>query len=348
MRRTRPRRRAARAGDRLRLHRRAGIPVWVALLWRAVLVFVLIGIALAVHWFDRDGLRDNVDGHISFVDVLYFTMITVTTVGYGDIIPVTPQARLFDTFVVTPIRLFVWLIFLGTAYDFLLKRIWEKWRMSLIQDRLQDHVVVSGFGRSGAGAVKELIRRGADPACIVAIDLNEDNLREAEELGVAVLAADATRDATLEAVKAPRARAIIVAAGRDDTSILIVLTARRMAPHVPISVSIRSHDNEPLAHQAGADTVINPTSFAGLLLAGSTHGPAIADYLADLAAASGRVALREREVTPDEVGRPLSGIATGKGLRVQRGDHVYGFWDDEAERLAPGDRVVEVVRGQPD
>lgn len=343
-----PLRRPLRRDDRLRLHRRAGIPVWVALLWRAVLVLVLIGIALAVHWFDRDGLRDNVDGQISFVDVLYFTMITVTTVGYGDIIPVTPQARLFDTFVLTPIRLFVWLIFLGTAYDFLLRRIWEKWRMGLIQDRLRDHVVVAGFGRSGAGAVKELIRRGADPACIVAIDLHESELAEAEELGVAILAADATRDATLEAVKADRARAIIVAAGRDDTSILIVLTARRLAPHVPISVSIRSSDNEPLAHQAGADTVINPTSFAGLLLAGSTHGPAIADYLADLAAADGRVALREREVAPEEVGRPLSSLSTGKGLRIQRGDRIFGFWDDDAQRLAPGDRIVEVVKGKPD
>lgn len=50
-------------------------------------------------------------------------MITVTTVGYGDIVPVTTQARMFDTFVVTPVRLFVWIIFLGTAYDFLLKNV---------------------------------------------------------------------------------------------------------------------------------------------------------------------------------------------------------------------------------
>lgn len=342
----RPSRRSQPA-EALRLRRPTGLPIWASLAWRALLVLGLIGIALAVHWLDRDGLRDNIDGAISFVDVLYFTMITVTTVGYGDIVPVTPQARLFDTFVVTPIRLFVWLIFLGTAYDFLLKRIWEKWRMSVIQDRLRDHVVVAGFGRSSTGTVRELIRRGTDPRCIVVVDLHEERLREAEEMGVAVLAADATRDATLEAVKAARARAIIVAAGRDDTSILIVLTARRLAPQVPISVSIRSSDNEPLAHQAGANTVINPTSFAGLLLASSTRGATVADYLADLAAADGGVALRERAVTPAEVGRPLADIATGKGLRVQRGDRMFGFWTPETERLAAGDRIVEIVRGDP-
>src|SRR3546814_9905674 len=59
-------------------------------------LLALIGTAIAIHWFDRGGLVDQVDGHISFGDVLYFTMITITTVGYGDIVPVTPRARMFD------------------------------------------------------------------------------------------------------------------------------------------------------------------------------------------------------------------------------------------------------------
>ncbi len=78
---------------------------------------------------------------------------------------------------------------------------------------------------------------------------------------------NATRNAALEAARLSQARALIVSAGRDDTSILIVLTARRIAPDLPISVVIRSEDNEAIARQAGADVVINPASFAGLLLA---------------------------------------------------------------------------------
>lgn len=331
----------------LSLRRKSSSPVWVALLWRIMLALGLIGVALAVHWFDRDGLRDNVDGSISFPDVLYFTMITVTTVGYGDIVPVTQQARLFDTFVVTPIRLFVWLIFLGTAYDFLLRRVWEKWRMSVIQRNLQGHIVVAGYGTSGAEAVNELIRRGSEARSLVVIDERASALEAAAACGATVLEGDATRNATLEAVQIAQASAIIVSAGRDDTSILIVLTARRLAPRVPISVVIRSEDNEVLARQAGADTVINPASFAGLLLAGSTHGPHIADYMADLAAADGRVALRERSAAAEEFGKPLAAITTGLGVRIYRGEQCYGFWESEAARIQPGDLIVEIVpRGE--
>ncbi|TCP32821.1 voltage-gated potassium channel [Sphingomonas sp. BK235] len=325
------------------LRRRTALPVWLSLLWRVALVMALIGIALAGHWFDRDGLRDNIDGRVSFADVLYFTMITVTTVGYGDIVPVTVHARLFDTFVVTPIRLFVWLIFLGSAYDFLFRRVWDGWRMRVIQQRLEGHVVVAGYGTSGVEAVAELIRRGAPPAMIVVVDERSAAIEAAEKLGVNVLQGDATRNATLEAVRITRAKAVIVAAGRDDTSILILLTARGLAPNVPLSVVIRSEDNEPLARQAGATTVINPASFAGVLLAGSTHGEHLADYIADLAAHGGRVALHERDVTAAEVGKALSQLTTGLGVRIHRGGRAIGFWEPAAQRLEAGDCIVEIV-----
>lgn len=327
----------------LTLHRKSGTPPWAALLLRVALAFALIGVALAIFWFDRDGLRDNADGHISFTDVLYFTMITITSVGYGDIVPVSAQARMFDSFLVTPIRLFVWLIFLGTAYDFLLKRVWDRWRMNVIQQKLTDHVVVVGYGASGVEAVDELIRRGTMPSAIVVVDDSSAALEIAEARGTTVILADATRNASLEAVRLSAATAVIVAAGRDDTSILIVLTARRVAPDVPISVIIRSGDNEALARQAGATTVINPASFAGLLLAGSTHGPHIADYLADLAASDGRVALHERPVAAEEIGRPLAALSTGLGVRIYRGGECFGFWQPEAASLQSGDLVVEIV-----
>jgi voltage-gated potassium channel len=328
---------------RYSLRRKSRTPAWLDLSWRVLLAFGLIGIALAVHWFDREGLRQNSGAPISFTDVLYFTMITVTTVGYGDIVPVTQQARMFDTFVVTPIRLFVWLIFLGTAYDFLLKRVWEKWRMRVIQRNLDGHVIVAGYGLSGSEAVRELVRRGADPQTIVVIDRDAGALRDAEACGTTVMEANATRNAALEAAQVAKSSAIIVAAGTDDTSILIVLTARGLAPDVPISVVIRSEDNEAIAHQAGASTVINPASFAGLLLAGSTHGAHIAEYMADLAAAGGPVTLRERAVTEDEVGKPLAQIGTGLGHRIYRSGHSFGFWAIEAARLERGDTIVEVV-----
>jgi voltage-gated potassium channel len=144
-------------------------------------------------------------------------------------------------------------------------------------------------------------------------------------------------------VRIAAASAMIVSAGRDDTSILITLTARHLVPKLPISVAVRNEDNELLARQAGATTVINPVSFAGLLLAGSTHGTHIADYIADLASSSGRVQLHEREVTADECGKPLSAIAKGLGVRVYRNGKPHGFWESEARALMAGDTIVEIL-----
>ncbi|WP_440590971.1 potassium channel family protein [Sphingobium indicum] len=319
--------------------------MWVDLSWRVGLVVGLISVVLLLHWVGRDGLKDNLDNHISFVDVLYFTTVTVTTVGYGDIVPVTPEARLFESLFVTPIRLFVWLIFLGTAYSLFLRNILYRWRMARIQADLHNHIIVTGFGTSGQEAVHELLARGTDAREIVVIDGSEAALELAEAQGCNILCGDSTRDRTLKDVAIHRARSMIVSAGRDDTSILITLTARHLAPRLPISIVVRNEDNELPARQAGATTVINPVSFAGLLLAGSTSGKHIADYMADLAASGGRVKLNERFVKPDEIGGPLSAITTGLGVRIYRDDRPIGFWEDGARQLQTGDLIIEIVAG---
>ena len=320
--------------------------MWVDLSWRVGLVFALIGVVLLLHWVGGDGLKDNLDNHISFVDVLYFTTVTVTTVGYGDIVPVTPEARLFESLFVTPIRLFVWLIFLGTAYSLFLRNILYRWRMARIQADLHNHIIVTGFGTSGLEAVHELLARGTDPREIVVIDGSEAALELAEAQGCNILCGDSTRDRTLKDVAIHRARSMIVSAGRDDTSILITLTARHLAPRLPISIVVRNEDNELPARQAGATTVINPVSFAGLLLAGSTSGKHIADYMADLAASGGRVKLNERFVSPQEIGGPLSAITTGLGVRIYRDDRPIGFWEPGAQQLQTGDLIIEIVESE--
>jgi voltage-gated potassium channel len=303
-----------------------------------VILFVI-----AVHWFERDGLRDSHDGHVSFIDVIYFTMVSITTTGYGDIVPISDRTRTFDALAVTPIRIFFVLIFLGTAYQFVLRRTWDKWVMAQIQKRLRDHIVVAGFGTSGSETVAELIARGTDPSCIVVIDCDEERVNAAEALGCPVLQADATRDKTLDAVHVRHSRVLIISAGRDDTSILICLTARHLAPDLKISVAVRAEDNELLARQAGATTVINPVSFAGLLLAGSAHGPNISDYIADLASSHGRVRLAEREARPEEYGKPLAAISTGLGVRVYRDGKPIGFWERGCAALEAGDLIIEIV-----
>ncbi|WP_379552170.1 potassium channel family protein [Qipengyuania sp. DGS5-3] len=326
------------------LRRAVKISAWGDLSIRLGLAFGLIFLVVMIHWWDREGLVDAVDGHVSFLDVVYFTMISVTTTGFGDITPVSDSARLIEAVIVTPIRFAVFFIFVGTAYNFIIKRSWEKWRMARIQEQLSDHIVVLGFGISGSEAVDELIERGTDPHRIVVIDPSEERLAIAEKMGCNVMAADATRDDTLKAIRITEAQNVLVSAGRDDTSILIVLTVRAMAPDMPISVVVRADDNESLARQAGANNVINPVRFTGLLLAGSAKGEHIADYLADLASVTGRVQLVEREVDQEECGGSITNLKSGgRGLRVYRGDQVLGFWEKACQDLQPGDIVVEIV-----
>ena len=310
---------------------------------RMAIMIGMIVVIVAFHWIERDSLRDNIDGHINFSDVIYFTMISATTTGYGDIVPVTDRARLFDALIVTPIRVFFLLLLAGTAYTFIIKRTWNRWLMKLIQKNLRDHILLVGFGVANDKALEELLAQGTPPRRIVVIDSDQEALDRAAECGVAVLLGDAARDETLCAAHVDRATALLVSTGRDDSNILVVLTARKLAPKVNISVTIRETDNEDIARQAGADTVINPVSFTGLLLASSLEGPYRADYIADLATSAGRVELRERVVAPDEVGRTLQEICTGQAVRLIRGGKPHAPGDPVFQRLAPGDRILEII-----
>ena len=325
-----------------RFYRRSVVSPSTTLLARVAAALALVGIALAGHWFDRAGLRDNVDGVVSFLDVVYFTMITVTTVGYGDIVPVTDRARMFDTFVVTPVRVFVWLIFLGSAYSFLLRNTWERWRMAAIQRRLNGHTIICGFGATGREAADELVRRGCPPGEIVVVDQSETALEEAIAQDLATVHGDATHNAVLTAAGIERARSLIVTPGRDDTAVLIALTARRLATHVPVAVAIQATENEVLASDAGATVIVNPTSFGGQLLAGASRGAHIADYVSDLVTSHGRIALHERVAIASDVGLPLRDLRPGQGLRLYRSGRAIGFWEDAAI-VEKGDIIIEVL-----
>jgi voltage-gated potassium channel len=312
----------------------------------AVRMAIMVGMIVfivAFLWSERDSLRDNIDGQISFSDVIYFTMISATTTGYGDIVPVTDRARLFDALIVTPIRVFFLLLLAGTAYTFIIKQTWNRWLMKLIQKNLHDHILIAGFGISNDKALEELLKRGTPAKRIVVIDNNRDALERAGECGVAVLHGDSSRDETLLAAHVDRASALLVSTGRDDSNILVVLTARKLSATVKISVTIRETDNEDIAKQAGADTVINPVSFSGLLLASSLEGPYRAEYLNDLATSEGQVMLRERIIGDAEAGRSPQQICTGQVVRLIRDGRAHASDDPSFQSLRVGDRILEII-----
>jgi voltage-gated potassium channel len=324
------------------LRRAARQSGWAGIGWRVGTVVALVAFMVLFHWFERDGLKDGHDGQVSFLDAIYFTMISLSTTGYGDIVPISDGARMFDALVVTPGRIFLLLVFVGSAYLLVARNSWEKFLMDRIQRGLEGHTILAGFGIKNRRALDELIKLGTNTSDIVVIDGDEEQLEIAKELGCAVVRADATRDSTLRAVHVERAKLMLISAGRDDTSILICLTARHLAPDLRISIAINEQDNEVQARRAGANIVVNPLDFAGLLLATSRGGQHIANYLADLASVDGKVRLIEREVREDEVGRSLRDLSGAVGLRLIRHGTAYGFWRPQAEKLEPGDTIMEI------
>lgn len=310
---------------------------------RALLVLSLLGVAMAGHWFDRKGLRDNIDGEISFSDVVYFTAITVTTVGYGDIVPVSDRARMFDTFVVTPIRIFVWLLFLGTAYSFFFRSTLERIRTAMIRSKLSGHTIICGFGAKGEYAAKELLDCGQTKGGIVVIDTDNCRVEIATDLGLLGICGDATQNDVLKTARIETASSVLVAANKDDTAALVVLSARQLNHRVPISVTARAQENEDLLAQAGATFVLNPVRIGGHMLARAGAQHFAVEYLADLAAARGEVMLRQRVAEEADFDTALCDIATGVGVRLLRNGVPIGRGDQTSQKIERGDIIIEIV-----
>jgi voltage-gated potassium channel len=311
------------------------------LLLRAGILLALFFIVIAVFWLDRDGLRDEADGSISFSDVVYFTMVSVTTVGYGDIVPVTRQARLVDAILVTPIRLFIWLIFMGTAYQLVLQRLIEDFRMRKLQSRLQDHVILVGYGHSGRCAAAELVARGFDKTRVLIVDTDHARLEQAAEQGYFGILGDASREETLREAMLSSAHALLVCTDRDDTNVLITLTARHLSQDIRIVARVEEAENDKLLRQSGASSTVLPSRVGGILMADSVESPNLATYVMDLISAGGQVTLAERDPQPEEIGHLPTEVGQPAIVRIVRGKQTYSFWEPAA-RIQPGDKLLVI------
>jgi len=314
----------------------------VTLLLRAGLVALLIGAVFLVFVIDREGLQDNVDGHISLSDIFYFTMITITTVGYGDIVPVSDQARLIDAFFVTPVRIFVWLLFLGTAYQLIIQRLLEEWRVMRLQADLQDHVVLCGYGHSGSIAAAELLVRGWKSEQIVVVEGDREAVGRAAERGFIGLHGNASSEELLRMAGIERAHSLIVSVGRDDTTVLVVLTARALSKKLRIIAMVSEPENIKLLRAGGADEIVSPAKFGGYLMADAvdTHGTIA--FVNDLLSYHGTCTLVERVPRPEEIGRVARELKGTLIVEVRRGGRRIGCWNDCELKIEAGDRLLAI------
>ena len=318
-----------------------------ALLRRVALAVALILAVVVMEWLGRAGLRDNVhpDRPLGFVDVLYFTVVSLTTVGYGDITPVTDGARLINAVVMSPIRIFLWVLFLGTAYELTVLRLRfrEERQMRELRDRLSDHVIVCGYGVKGRAIVDELLAHGQPRDQIVAIDTSEEAVAAAAKDGLVALRGDASREELLHAANVEAANSVLVASNRDDASVLISLTVRSLAPDVHLVAAAREEENVKLLYGAGADLVVSPSVSGGRLMGAAVRQHAVPQFLEDLLSFGEGLALSERIVRPEEAGLYVSDLPDLAGaliLGAARGKERCPFHQLPCFRLQPGDVVV--------
>ncbi|NIA13084.1 MAG: potassium transporter TrkA [Nitrospiraceae bacterium] len=306
-------------------------------------VAVLMVLVLVVHV--EGGLVDMHTGERpNLLGCLYFVLVTVTTVGYGDIVPVGTMSRLTDAFLLTPVRFLVIFTFVGTAYQVIIQRFREEYRMKRAVEKLQDHVLVCGFGNTGRVAAQELLLQGTPADQIVVLDTNELVLADAAEMGLLAIQGDPSREHVLQSVAIDRAAYVLICPGRDDTAVLIALTAQTLNPNARLIAMCLEEENVKVLQRVGADTIISRAAAGGNLMAAATRRAHLVETMQDMLTVGGALKLDERPVTHHEVGKHPGDIPGVAVLRIYRDGRHHNVSD--LPRLRKGDTIVFVTAGE--
>ena len=317
-----------------------------AVLRRVLIAALTLVAVVAIVYVDRDGYTDNSDGSVSLLDAFYYATVTLSTTGYGDITPVSEAARLVNIIAITPLRVLFLIILVGTTLEALTESSRMQIRLSRWRTALKDHTVVIGYGTKGRSAVKTLIAHDTDPSQIVVVDPFPDAVAEANSIGVAGVVGDATRSEVLGRAEIRRATRVIVAAQRDDTSVLVTLTARQLAPHAAIIVAVREAENAALLRQSGANSVVTSSDAAGRLLGLSSLSPSVGAVMEDLLLSGSGLEMAERVLHTREVGATMAAVE-GMVVAVVRKGAVLPFTDPGIGKLRQNDRLVFIREAPP-
>ena len=326
---------------KLRLPRRPSVPPAVAILRRVAIAVAIVLVNWMIVIAERDGYRDAADGDLSTTDALYYTTVTLSTTGYGDITPVTDGARLTNALLVTPMRFLFVLVLVGTTIQVLTERSRDQFNVSRWRSRVKDHVIVCGYGTKGRAAIRAMRQNGVAQEDIVVIETDHELVEAAAAAGYPTVHGRSDSDAVLEEAQVARARSVIVAVDRDDTAVLTTLTVRQLSKDVTIVAAVREAENADLLSQSGADSVITSSDAAGRLLGLATGSPATVAVVEDLLAVGSGLDLAEREVAADEVGGHPTSVRTPV-LAVVRDGRTHPYDDPAVGSLLATDRLVYV------
>jgi voltage-gated potassium channel len=312
-----------------------------AVLKRAAIAAALLVLATLIVYLGRDGYKDAArpGQPLDFLGAAYYSAVTLSTTGYGDIVPVSSSARLVNTVVITPIRVIFLIVLIGTTLEVLTERTRASWRVARWRSKMAGHTVVVGYGTKGRSALRTLREAGVPAASLVVVDCQPHVVAESNRAGLAGVTGDATRRDVLASAQIDTADKVIIAVDRDDTAVLITLTARQLNPGLTITAAVREAENEPLLRQSGADQVVVSSDAAGRLLGLATIDPDAGQVMAGLLHRGRGLDLTERLALAAELGRPAREAGDGV-IALLRAGQVVSLDDPGASALEDGDRLV--------
>lgn len=240
-------------------------------LWKAL---GLLGMAVALGTIGYYFIEQ-----MTVLDALYMTVTTISTVGFGEIHPLSPMGRAFTiVLIVCGVSSMAWAAesMVEVLLEDQLRHAWWRRRMERDIARLTAHYIVCGYGRMGEQIGRELTRRGLD---FVVIDRAPEVLAMLRDQGIRYVEGDATSDSTLRNAGVTRARGLATALSGDADNALIVISAKGLNTRLQVVARASNQETEEKLLRAGADRVVTPYTIGGQRMAMSLLQPAVNDFL---------------------------------------------------------------------
>ena len=282
-----------------------------------------------------------------FLDSLYMTVITIATVGYMEVHPLSAQGRIFTIFLII-FGMGVLLFGISTFTAFLvegeLNELLRRKKMEKQIAKLKGHYIVCGIGRIGKHIISELYNTRRN---FVAIDTNEAVCKELGNKGMLYVHGDATSSAVLKIANAEQAKGLFCALPSDSENLLLILTAKGINPHLKVIAKAEVDESRAKMVKAGANGVVLPLHIGGLRMASEMIRPEAVTFLDKMLKSPEEIyRVEDMTVSADSVlcGKNLkaSGLLDKRGISVaavRKGDQ-YIFNPPADAILDTGDALI--------
>jgi len=254
-----------------------------------------------------------------FLESLYMTIVTLSTVGYGDYYPQTNEGRLFTIVLIifgVGTMFFTIVLLAESTIETRLRALTGRGRQDKMIAKIKNHYIVCGCGRIGHLICREL---KADKMDFVVIENNPEVIQKIEEEGFIYYKGDSTQDKSLLNAGIKRARGIVCVLPTDAENLYVILTAKELNPDIFILSRSEEEESEHRLLRAGADRVMSPYTLGGMRMAMAILRPAMLDFI-EITTRRQSLELRMEELSVCD-GSPV----IGKSLEESEIRHDYGL-----------------------